>query len=89
MIWYGQYGGVALLQKKKVLRFAQYLKLPIDAYWVIATFEVPEIYLIDPAKEIFRKFPKMDILDFFLILPLDIYLIEFTQLTKNSVLGLV
>ena len=67
----------------------QYLKLRINAYWVIATFEVSEIYLIDPAKEIFRKFPKMDILKNVLILRLDIYLIEFTQLTKTSVLGLV
>ena len=73
----------------QVLRIAQYLKLPIDAYWVIATFEVSEIYLIDPAKEIFRKFPKMDILDFFLILPLDIYLIELTEITKYTVFCLL
>ena len=71
------------------MHFLLYVMLPIDAYWVIATFEVSEIYLIDPAKEIFRKFPKMNILEFFLILPLDIYLIEFTQLTKTSVIGLL
>ena len=78
-----------ILKNKKMILKLQYLKLPIDAYRVIANFEVSEIYLIDPAKEIFRKFPKMDILNFFLILPLDIYLLEFTQLTKTSVLGLV
>ena len=32
-------------------------------------FKVSDIYLIGPAKKIFRKFPKMDFLDFFLILP--------------------
>ena len=84
--WYGQYGGVALLQKKKVLRFAQYLKLPIDAYQVYTIFEFTEVYLIHPAKEIFRKFPKMAFLKNVLILPLDIYLLEFTQLTKTCVL---
>ena len=56
-------------EKKKVLRFAQYLKLPIDAYQVYTNFESTEVYLIHPAKEIFRKFPKMVILEFFLILP--------------------
>ena len=68
MIWYGQYGGVALLQKKNFLRFGQYLKLPIDAYQVYTNFESTEVYLIHPAKEIFRKFPKMVILKNVLIL---------------------
>ena len=75
--------------QKKVLRFAQYVKLPIDAHRVIINFEVSGIYLAHPAKKIFRKFPKMDFLKNVLILPLDIYLVEFTQLTKTSVLGLV
>ena len=39
--------------------------------------------MIDPAKKIFRKFPKIAFLKNVLILPLDIYLIEFTQLTKK------
>ena len=64
----GQYGGVMLLQKKKVLRFAQYLKLPINAYQVYTNFEWTEVYLIHPAKEIFRKFPKIVIFEFILIL---------------------
>ena len=46
----------------------QYLKLPIDAYRVITIFELSDVYLIDPAKKIFRKFPKIAFLDFFLIL---------------------
>ena len=52
-----------------MMHYLLYVKLPIDAYRVIATFEVSEIYLIDPAKEIFRKFPKMVIFEFILILP--------------------
>ena len=60
---------VILSQKKKVLCFVQYLKLPIDAYQVYTIFECTEVYLIHPAKEIFRKFPKMVILEFILILP--------------------
>ena len=56
-------------KKKKVLRFAQYVKLPIDAFQVYIIFEWSEYYLIHPAKEIFRKFPKMVILEFILILP--------------------
>ena len=77
-----------VFQKKKSWQFLQYLKLPINAHRVINNFECSGIYLIDPAKEIFRKFPKMVFLKFISILPLDIYLIEFTQLTKTSVLGL-
>ena len=55
--------------EKKVLRYAQYVKLPIDAHPVYTIFESTEYYLIHPAKEIFRKFPKMIILEFILILP--------------------
>ena len=69
------------------MHYLQYLKLPIDAHRVINIFELSDYYLIDPAKKIFRKFPKIDFLKNILILPLDIYLIEFTQLTKNCVLG--
>ena len=46
-----------------------YVKLPIDAYRVITIFEFSDIYLIDPAKKIFRKFPKMVFLKNVLILP--------------------
>ena len=56
-------------RKKKVLRFAQYLKLSIDVYQVYTIFECTEVYLIHPAKEIFRKFPKIVIFEFILILP--------------------
>ena len=35
----------------------------------MAIFEVSDIYLIDPAKKIFRKFPKLVIFYFILILP--------------------
>ena len=69
------------------MHFLQYLTLPIDAHRDITIFELSDVYLIDPVKKIFRKFPKMAFLKNVLILPLDIYLIEFTQLTKNSVLG--
>jgi hypothetical protein len=58
-----------LLLQKKVLRFAQYLKLPINVHPVYIIFECREYYLIHPAKEIFRKFPKMVILKNILILP--------------------
>ena len=59
----------ALLQKKIMMHFLLYVKLPIDAYWVITIFEFSDIYLMDPAKKIFRKFPKMVFLKNVLILP--------------------
>ena len=76
-------------QKKKVLRFDQYLKLPIDAHRVITIFELSGIYLMGPTKKIFRKFPKMDFLNFFLILSPKFYYIELAQLAKHTVLGYV
>ena len=48
-----------LFHRKKVLRFAQYLKLSIDVHQVYIIFEWTEVYLIHPAKEIFRKYPKI------------------------------
>ena len=55
----------------------------------MAIFEVSDIYLIDPAKKIFRKFPKMVIFEFILNLPQVFYLVESTQIAKSSVLGQV
>ena len=82
---------VVIYYRKKIftLHFLQYVKLPINAYRVIAIFELSEVYLIDPAKKIFRKFPKLDFLKNILILSLKFYYIELTQLTKNTVLGYV
>ena len=54
----------------------------INGYWVSVIFKVSDIYLIDPAKNNFRKFPKIAFLKNVLILPLDIYLIECTQVAK-------
>ena len=69
--------------EKNTLYFLLYVKLPINAHQVYIIFEGTEYQLIHPAKEIFRKSPKMDFLKNILILPPDIYLIEFTQLTKK------
>ena len=55
--------------EKKSLHFFLYLKLSISVHQVYTIFECSEYYLIHPAKEIFRKFPKMVIFDFILILP--------------------
>ena len=57
--------------------------MAINGYRVITFFKVSDIYLTDTAKKIFRKFPKMDFLNFFLILPPTILLhrIESTDKT--------
>ena len=59
--------------------------MAINGYRVIDVFEAYNIYLLHPAKKIFRKFPKMDFLDFFLILPPTILLhrIELTDKTHR------
>ena len=57
------------IEKTNMTLKVQYLKLPIDAYRVITIFELSDVYLIDPAKKIFRKFPKMVFLKNVLILP--------------------
>ena len=77
---------VLLFTEKKVLRYAQYLKLPIDAHQVYTIFECHFVCLISPAKEIFQKFPKMVIFEFILNLPQVFYLVEATQITKNCFL---
>ena len=56
-------------EKKNMILKVQYLTLPIDAYRDIPIFECSDYYLIDPAKKIFRKFPKMVFLKNVLILP--------------------
>ena len=77
---------VLQIRKKNMVHFLQYLKLPINAHGVIGNFECIDIYLIHTAKEIFRKFPKIDFLKFILILPQVFYLIELTRLAKNNFL---
>ena len=73
--------------EKKVLCFVEYAKLPINAYQVYIIFQCTFVCLIHPAKEIFRKFPKMVIFEFILNLPQVFYLVEATQITKNCFLG--
>ena len=58
--------------------------MAINGYRVINVFKTTNIYLLHPAKKIFRKFPKMDFLKNILILPLDIYLKETDTTDKKT-----
>ena len=64
-----KYRCVTTTEKINTLHLLQYVKLPINAHRVISIFEVSDCYLIDPAKRIFRKFPKLTFLKNILILP--------------------
>ena len=66
-----------------MMYFLWYVKLPISAYWVINIFEFSDVYLIDPAKKIFQKFPKMVFLKNVLILLQVFYLVDSTLVEKT------
>ena len=70
-------------QNKNMTLKVRYLKLPIGAYRVIIIFEFSDVYLIDTAKKIFRKSPKMVFLKNVLILLHVFYFIDLTTLTKK------
>ena len=77
------------LQKKKVLRFAQYVTLPIHAHWVITIFEFSDCYLIDPAKKVFPKISENGLSEIYFNFNFGFLLSRKTQMTKNSILSQV